>query len=103
MSWLTRHAVDRVDRETRKALRMAASLLRRAGGSPVARDAAPEELPEILTAKHLSAMLGISVIHARRQMADGTIPAHQHGRGWYVRRDDFLKMFDPKRPRGRKL
>jgi excisionase family DNA binding protein len=53
------------------------------------------ELPAVLTSDDVAAALRISVIHARRILAAGKVPAVRRGRRWYCRRTDFFEFLTP--------
>jgi hypothetical protein len=82
-------------REVLRALRQ----LRDVAAITSEEESVPEitgELPELLTAVHIAALLKVKVVTARRKLTDGAIPSVKFGRQRYARREDFLALFDPK-------
>jgi excisionase family DNA binding protein len=55
----------------------------------------PYSLPVILWAEDVASLLGVSVVHARRLMSRGGIPAKKVGKRWLVLRDVLLKSLAP--------
>jgi hypothetical protein len=61
-----------------------------------------DSLPELLGAEDLAPILGLSLVHTRRLLTSGEIPSRKRGRKRYVRKEDFLALFEPERPGRRK-
>lgn len=55
-------------------------------------------IPDVLLAEDVAAVLGVSVVHARRLLGRGTIPSRKRGRRRYVLRAVFLAWLAPERP-----